>query len=352
MSLRPPRGSGRLGRMGARPTITDLAKELGVSPSTVSRALRDHPAISDSRKAEVWAAAEALGLATPEPAAPPVTPGRLLSVVVPSITHPFFASVIEKLEAVCAQHEAELIVHSTGGQAALEPSIVRTLVRRQVDGVIFVPTSPDLSSLEDCQLQLPTVVITQHPDSVPSIGVNHAEGGGMAAEHFQELGRSSCLLVGPKNDEKFQGFRAYLETQRLTGFRVEQLEVDGWTDSLSLGARRALLDQYTSVSVKHFDCVFAFNDLAAFGVLHGLQELGVRVPEDIAVCGFDDTPLAREFQPALTSLAQPVGQIVRSGYALLERVIAGNPPAAGERVLTLRPHLVVRASTFGGPDLS
>jgi LacI family transcriptional regulator len=333
--------------MSQRPTIADIARGLGVSPSTVSRALRDHPGISDARKQEVRAAAEAAGLDLR--AGPPESRAGLVGCVVPGISHPFFAQVVEMLELVCAQSDCELILHISGGSPATEESIVRSLAARRVDGVIFVPATPASSALDECVEVLRTVVVTQQTSRCPSIGVSHEEGGRQVAEHFMELGRSSCLLVGPRDDPKFLGFRSLIEARRLTGFRVDAVEVDGWDERLSLGAYKAMLSRFDASSIRQYDSLFGFNDLAAVGALHALADLGRKVPGDVAVCGFDDIPLAREMQPGLTSVAQPVGQIVRAGFSLLQRLIRGEAIPAAERSFSLKPHLVVRASTFPGP---
>lgn len=335
--------------MSSRATIADIAKELGISPSTVSRALRDHPAISKTRKLEVRAAARAMGFEPPASSfARTPARGSLIGCVVPSISHPFFADIIEKLESLCAQNGCELVLHNSGGSAALESAIVQRLVARGVDGVVFIPCSLDMEPLRECARRLKTVVVTQRTPICPSIGVSHEEGGRQVAEHFKELGRRSCLLVGPPEDSKFAGFRSYIESQRLTNFKISSIAVDGWDESFVLAAHKAIIDGFDSESIRQFDCVFAKTDLAAVGAIHALSELGLSIPEDVAVCGFDDTPLAREVYPGLSSIAQPVGQIVLFGFSMLQKLIEGRDIPQGQQSYSLKPHLVVRGSTCSG----
>jgi len=337
-------------RMSTRPTIADIAKEIGVSPSTVSRALRDHPAISEVRKIEVRAAAEAIGFAVPEKVVDQKAEHpKLVGCVVPSVSHPYFVQLIEKLEAVCAQNGCDLILHNSGGSLATEKMIVQRLISRKVDGVFFVPQSADATALEECTRSLKTVVITQQTDLCPSIGVSHEEGGRQVAEHFKEIGRRSCLWIGYPGDTKLQGFLNYIEAQRLTDFKVETLPVFGWDECFIMEVHNTILRRYTVQTIRSFDCVFGVSDLAAVGVLHALKDLRRAVPQEVAVCGFDDTSLAREVWPGLTSVAQPIGQIVRSGFDLLERIIHGESISPEERTFSLKPHLVVRGSTFAGP---
>lgn len=293
-------------------------------------------------------AAEAMGFEFPAPPSA-VSPGEawLIGAVVPSISHPFFANVIEQLESVCAQNGCDLLLRNSGGSAALESAVVQSLVERHVDGVVFIPCSSDMGPLKECARYLKTVVITQQTPICPSIGVSHEEGGRQAAEHFKELGRRACLLVGPPEDPKFQGFKSYIESQRLTDFQVEAIDVDGWDESFVMDVHKAILERFDSDSIKRFDCIFAKTDLAAVGAIHALKDLGRSVPEDVAVCGFDDTPVAREVRPGLSSIAQPVGQIVRFGFSMLEKLIRGEE-ISGQRSYSLKPHLAVRGSTFDG----
>ena len=336
--------------MGARPTIADIAKELGVSPSTVSRALRDHPAISESRKQEVRAAAEALGFEVkPAPGIVLGAAAPLVACIVPSLSHPFMSSFVERLEAEAASLGYNLLVANSGGSPTTEKTIVDGLIARRVDGVFFIPTSFESTSLAACRAVLTTVIVTQISPEWPSIGTSHEEGGALVAEHFMEQSRSSCLFIGPRQEEKFQGFRNYLTARRVTGFRFEHLVADGWDADLSVGVQEAILARYDADSIRQFDCVFGNNDIVAIGALHALQDLGVSIPSEIAVCGFDDTPLAREVRPGLTSVAQSLGQMVRSAFFLLLRVKAEEAIPPGERCIRLKPHLVVRGSTFAGP---
>lgn len=338
--------------MSHRITIVDIAKELGISTSTVSRALRNHPAISEARKIEVRAVAKALGfeIPLPPPSSPVIAQNRLVACVVPSISHPYFTNVIEKVEDICTQNSYDLILRNSGASPVMEANIVKDLQARGVDGVLFIPSSDDMGPLQECVRTLKTVVITRQVPFCPSVGVNHEEGGRQVAEHFKEIGRKSCLLVGPEEDEKFRGFKAYIQTQRITDFNLEILNIDGWNENFVIDAHKAMLEHFDIESINRIDCVFAKTDLAAVGVLHALKDLGRTVPDDVAVCGFDDTPVAREFRPGITSVAQPVGQIVRSGFAMLKSLMDGDLISPEKSSFSLKAHLVVRGTTFIPPD--
>ena len=335
--------------MSARPTIADIARECGVSQSTVSRALRDHPSISEARKRSIRTAAENLGFESRISARTLRGEGsKLVACVVPSLSHPFMSCLIERLEAEGALQGYHLMVANSGGSPNAEKTIVKGLIALQVDGVFFIPSSFESSAFRLCGSVLPTVVVTLQSPEWPSIGTSHEEGGRLVAEHFMESGRTSCLLVGPHDDEKFRGFEAYLESRKVAGFRVERLVADGWDEGLTASVQANLLENYDARSIRRFDCIFGNNDLAALGALHALQDLGIAVPAGIAVCGFDDSPWARVSRPALSSVAQPVSLMVRSAFALLQRLMTGETIPPGERSYSLKPHLVVRDSTYLG----
>jgi len=333
--------------MSSRPTIADIARECGVAQSTVSRALRDHPSISEERKRAIRAVAEALGFESRISARTLRGEGsQLVACIVPSLSHPFFSRFLEKMEAEAAHRNFQLLVANSGASPAVEKTIVKGLIAREVDGVFFVPSTFDSTALHHCATALNTVVVTlRHPDW-PSVATSHEEGGRRVAEHFLETGRRSCLLIGAKEDPKFEGFLSYLASRRVTDFQITWLTLDGWTDDLSLGVRRALGERFTRATIQAIDCVFGYNDVAAVGALHGLRDLGCRVPEDVAVCGFDDTPLAREMNPALSSVAQPLTTLASSAFELLGRIQAGDPIPPGERSFLLKPQLMVRESSW------
>ena len=295
------------------------------------------------------AAAEALGFEFP--AAPSaVSPGEawLIGAVVPSISHPFFANVIEQLESVFAQSGCDLLLRNSGGSVALESAIVQSLIERHVDGVVFIPCSSDMEPLKECAQILENR--RDHPTDA-HLPQHRRESRGRRSGRRPSISRnwavapvSSSALLRTRNSKDF---KSYIESQRLTDFHVEAIDVDGWDESFVMDVHKAILERFDSDSIRRFDCIFAKTDLAAVGAIHALKDLGRSVPEDVAVCGFDDTPVAREVRPGLSSIAQPVGQIVRFGFAMLEKSIRGEE-IVGQRSYSLKPHLAVRGSTFDG----
>jgi DNA-binding LacI/PurR family transcriptional regulator len=202
---------------------------------------------------------------------------------------------------------------------------------------------------------VPTVVVTQKAESLPYVCVSHQSGGRQVAEHFKELGCSSCLLIGTENDAKFIGFKTYIQSQHVKNFRITHLEIREWSENIIDQVQKILTSRFDATSIRQFDCIFAINDLAAIGSLHALSEWNCRVPEEMAVCGFDDIPIAKEVRPRLTSVAQPISQIANSGFELLRDLITHKKITENETKITLKPHIVIRESTLGtstAPDPS
>lgn len=330
-----------------RPTIADIARECGVSLSTVSRALSNHHSISEPRKQHIRQVAKTLGF---EPRVSARTmrtsESMVLGCIVPSISHPFFSLIIEQLESICSQNGYQLIVANSAGLPQTEKFIVKQMLARQVDGVFFVPYGFDSSALQSCSDAIPTVVITQYSEKFASVGISHEDGGRQIAEHFKELGVSSCLFVGPKNDLKYLGFQSYIQAQKLSKFSLEILETSTWNKNIPENIELLIKKTYTAETIHAFDCIFVYSDLAALGVYHALSDFNCHIPDDILVAGFDDTPFSREIRPTLTSIAQPAKQIVFLSFNLLMDLKSGKSISKEECSILLMPHIVIRNSTL------
>jgi DNA-binding LacI/PurR family transcriptional regulator len=330
-----------------QPTLADIAARCQVSISTVSRALSDHPSISESRKREIRALAEQMGFQVRTSAKTVKgAPSKLLALVVSSLSHPFYSHLLERIEAQCSARDYQLLTANSWGSPSNEKAIVRGLLARQVDGVFFVPSSLESSALGLCAASLPTVVVSHCSNAWTSVGVSHEEGGRLVAEHLLELGRSSCLLIGSPSDPKLLGFQRYFASRNITGFKHQFLVVENFSEEITNQVRRMLLDRYDGSSIHQFDSVFAQSDLAAIGAMHALQKLSVDIPGEIAVCGFDDIPLAQECHPPLSTIAQPIGQMAQAAMDLLSHELEGERLPLSERAILLKPHLIIRGSTL------
>lgn len=333
-----------------RPTLEMVAAAAGVSRGTASRALNGGVNVSPAALAAVLKAADELGY-RPNLAARSLVMGRSDSVgLVVSETderlfaEPFFASVVRGVHAELARRGMQLVL--TFSQSEEERAqVVRFAVGRHLDGVILMSLHGDdplPRSLVGAGI--PVVMAGRGSDHDRRAGVwwVHADnrgGGRAAAEHLVRLGRRRiATITGPADmtvsQDREAGWRDALGEAGLPA--APELVCRGdFSEESGRAAAQALLE-----AVPDVDAVFAASDLMAFGAIRQLRAAGRRVPEDVAIVGFDDAPAAALHLPPLTTVAQPVEQMGRLMVQMLVKRISGLPVA--ERHVVLPTRLVVR----------
>lgn len=349
-------------------TIKDIAKRSGVSAATVSRILNGHPTVNPDLRDRVLQVARELNYQPNAVARSLVSSrSRLLGVVIPDIVNPFFPDVVRAVEDVAAQHGYGVLLSNTDWNLYREKESLGILRSRQVDGIVLVPSQvePHLDWLS--RSSIPVALLTRTNPDFDSVETDHFRGGYLVARHLVDLGHTRMAVIGDTCDPKYKGFRkglidaqipvatnlyswqlskndasqegAYQLTLRMLR-EYEKASETGWSG----GGPRVEEERQTQRLSERPTAIFAQNDLMAIGVLMALEELGVQVPAEMAVVGFDNILLAAAVRPALTSVAQPTYELGRIATELLiERIESGSqlPP----RHIVLEPRLVVRAST-------
>lgn len=332
-------------------TIKDIARAAGVSPSTVSRALNNSPLIREETKERIRRIAAQLGYERNELAQSLVKgKSKALGLIVADITNPFFAEVAKGVEEVAHSRGYGLILCNTGEDPEKERSYSLLLRRKRVDGLIITSVTledPILSDLE--RAGVPFVLVSRVSDTVdaPYIIVDDALGARLAAEHLIGLGhhRIACIS-GPTAVEPGKvRAEAFRETLGAHGVKVPGTWVVHTDFSWKGGeaAARALLSKRRRPTA-----IFAANDLLALGVLTAAHELGLEVPGDLSVVGFDDITYASLPLIRLTTVAQPVYEMARIAAGWLIDVIEGKRRRKLRRVM--RPRLIVRETTAPPPS--
>lgn len=331
------------------PTLEDVANAAGVSRATVSRVINASPRVSPEVKAAVEAAVETLGY-VPNRAARSLVTRRTDSVALivreaetRLFSEPFFAGIVRGAGAELAESGVQMILSLARSDQDFT-RLERYLTARHVDGVLLVSThghDPLLRSLADAGV--PTVIGGRalDVDDVTSVDADNLGGSSGAVDHLFQTGRT-CIatITGPLDMgvglDRYAGYRDALT---LAGYDLdESLVAEGdFTQEGGEGAMERLLDHRPDL-----DAVFAASDLMAAGALRALARAGKRVPEDVAVVGFDDSPVARLTEPPLTSVAQPVEVMGRRMAELLLRQMNGD---AQRRRDVLATALVVRSSS-------
>ncbi len=330
-----------------RTTIKDVAARAGVSYQTVSRVLNDKGEVSDETRQRVQTAIDDLNY-RPSAIARSLVSQRthVLGLFTADFSDYTHARIIEAAEAE-ARRQGYLIFISGGERSPDgEPLSSPLLSQHQTEGLLIVyhGSERDTGALFDhVSADLPVVTIGygRGRPHVVSCGIANVQGARLATEHLLSLGRRRIALIsGPRqfyaSQERLAGYAEALEA---AGLAVDRLLTGAgdWTSASGYTAMLRLLDRAA------FDAVFVQNDRMAMGALQALRERGLRVPDDIAVVGFDDIPSTPYFDPPLTTVHQPtyeLGQV--AVQTLIDLTHGETPPAEPIRLAT---HLVVRQSS-------
>jgi LacI family transcriptional regulator len=340
--------------MSTRVTMKDIARSAGVSPATVSRVLNGTSIVSPTKRAAILEWVRKLEY-RPNFSAQALAAKRslLIGILLPDLTNLFYATMTEVVEAEARRQGYSLILANSEASPSLERHQLRSLRARQVDGVLLVPCAPDSTAPAWLKSEnIPAVCMTCRAGSLPSVSVSHKRGGILVAEHLMALGRRSFLALGDAEDQKLLSFQA--ELRRVApGVRQLAFHPPAVNHITIREAQRRVETWFQENDIRSIDAVFAGNDLLAIGAMNAIVERGVRVPDDIALVGFDDTYLADGCRPSLTSVAQPVREMCRLAFdALLHQVETGTGPDGPATEVELEPRLVVRESTMGQKVLS
>lgn len=324
-------------------TMKEIAKKAGVSQATVSRVLTGSTSVSREKRARVMEWVRKLNF-EPNQSARTLAARRsqLIGVVLPDLMNPFFADVLSNIERMLSRNGYNVILANSEGDSLREKDILKSLKARQVDGILVVPT-PETTILDELREQkIKSVVITLEYPGIDCIGVSHKKGGALVAEHMLTAGIKRFAYFGPSDDDKYMGFR---DTLVAAGVPEDEIDVIGnqnwWLSMIKRGFHSA--EQYleTHRSGPRLG-VFAVNDPFALGVVHAAQDLGISIPEELAVVGFDDTFICENVRPTLTSVAQPIEEIGRLAVELLLKRIESGYGDVEQQHIQLEPRLVKR----------
>ena len=336
------------GKKTKTPTIKDVAAAAGVSTSTVGRVLGGYGYASPETRRRVMKAAKQLGYRPNAIARSLKTKqSRIIGFFLSSITNLFHARIAEGLQEVASSYGYNVVICCTGLNANRASAFGQMLLESQAAGVVFsVPGDEAVIRVAQSLLDNDIPVVTCHGSiRIPSqdrIVCDDFQGGYLAAKHLVELGHQRIGIIGVKDSgtsaRRIQGAASFLKEHGIVPSRVSIVEVvsysteSGYTGVKLLSAR----DEKPSA-------IIAANDLMALGVLECLEEMELRVPEDVSVIGFDDS-FAEMTRPRLTTVALPMyeaGQV--AAQLLLERIEGKD--VGEERFITLPERLVVREST-------
>ncbi|TFV55304.1 LacI family transcriptional regulator [Geodermatophilus sp. DF01-2] len=328
-------------------TIRDVAARAGVSTATVSRALSGARPVSPEVAELVRRAAADLGYSG-NGIASALRRNRTdtVGMVVPSIANPFFTALVESVEHALQDAGQQLFLCSSRSDPALEAQRLRSLVARQVDGIVISPVhgTESTEAVAWAARELPLVQVDRYVTGVDSdwVGVDDDTAlrlvvDHLAGRHVRSAAFVSSQLTNSSTELRLAGFQQHTDR---AGIAVEDGQVLLGEYSIAWGRTAG---ERILRSAHRPDAVVCADDLIAFGVLQACHDLGLDVPGDVLVTGFDDIPYAALSAPPLTTIHQPQEQIAAEAVRLLQRALGreAGPPTR----IALPPDLVVRQST-------
>jgi LacI family transcriptional regulator len=331
-----------------RVTIKDIANVTGFSINTVSRALNSKPEIRTETKEKILETATRLGY----------RPNRLaqglrlnktatIGVIVTDVANPFFSALVKGVAKAARDLGYSIILQDTDEDYAGEEEAIQVMLSEQVDGLLITPVQNRKETIEKlAAARFPFVLLGRYFDDLETAYVvpNDYQGGFLATEHLLEQGHTRIAMVnGPLHissaRERFQGFSDALAQFTLPIER--SLVVTGaLTVEDGLDLSRPILKQAPRPSA-----IVCYSDFVAFGVMQAIREIGLSIPDDIAVIGFDDVRMASCLQVPLTTIRSPKEELGRQAMQVLARRLRGDQDAPVVQQQKLDVELVVRGST-------
>ena len=326
-------------------TIKDVAKVLGVSYATVSRALSGSPEISEETRNRVLKTCRELGYTTNYVARSMVMrKTEILGLIVSNIDNPFMSELANYIEEYARARGYNLMLCNSSHSTEQEEQVFQLLAGRQVDGIILFPTtSHSYESLKPYLAYMPTVFMSENLHDLPAsyIAVDNYQGVRMGTEYLHSLNHKNILYLGRRKGSTTHKLRAqgYLEACRDLGLEANFLDSNRLYSSIQMGYQ--LARNLFEKPLAH-TAIFAATDTLAIGVLQAAEEAGLRVPKDLSLLGFDDILYAGLPTINLTTIMQPKKTMATIAVdMLLDRI--QNPSEAYSHSI-LAPSLVVRGS--------
>ena len=327
-------------------TILDVSKAAGVSVATVSRVLNRKGQVSQETARRVMRAVEALSYA-PNVSARNLrlNESRIILIVAPNTTNPYYTHILSGIGKAAHQMGYSAFLCDTGGEREETRKVLDMLVRRQADGAILLATESESDWLRPYAERYPLVECSEYDPrlNLPRVSIDNYAAAREAMAHLIWLGHERIGLVSSSN-------RYISTTLRLKGYRDALAEAGlplredyvrrgaaDYSFKSGFDSARGLMELPDRPTA-----LLCISDMLALGAIASAKEMGLRVPEDVTVVGFDDVEHTTMFHPYVTTVAQPCAEIGRKAMELLESAIA-RAPVSRE---TLLPHrLILRESS-------
>ncbi|MDP5274049.1 LacI family DNA-binding transcriptional regulator [Chengkuizengella axinellae] len=314
-------------------TIKDIAKQLGISVSTVSRALNNHSDIKKETKLKVLETVKKLNY-RPNSIARSLIHQRTFTVglMIPDITDPFFSTIAVGAQELLSEQGYQVIIGNTLRDKDKEKHFIDSAIERKMDGLIVTPDHLDEELIELlANLSIPVVFLRRKPPKklkLPYVDVNHYKGACEAVEHIISLGHRKIGYLGMPLEsqiaiDRFQGYKDTLQKYDIPYIK----DFIKLTGGRTIQSGRETMDQFIP-KLPQMTALFAYNDLLAIGALESLAHHHIRVPEEISIMGFDDLEISSLYWIQLSTMSQPRNQMGRYAAETILKMM--NPSVTNE----------------------
>lgn len=327
------------------PTIKDIAKELGVSYASVSRALNGKKGVSEKTRASIEKKAKELGYQPNDLARGLVNKvSKTIGVIIPDITNPFFSEIVKGIIEASKRENYDIFLCVSNWDPDREASYLKALRKKQVDGIIIKPSRDQEEGIYN-EIKLPLVILESW-DQVGNgcaISLDNDKGGYLATRHLIDCGYKNIGFLAGKEEslssrQRKNGWQRALKDAGMkeneNNIVYTQFSIDGGYE-----ATKKLLEMDGTV-----DAIFSANDVIALGALQYLSENDILVPEEIGVIGFDNITYARLPQIMLTTVNQPVFDMGTIAFDAVVNILQGKECIEGKSIV-LEPELIIRRTT-------
>ncbi|WP_230503967.1 LacI family DNA-binding transcriptional regulator [Sutcliffiella rhizosphaerae] len=304
-------------------TIEDVARLAGLSRTTVSRVINNHPYVSEKKRLLVSTAMSELGY-VPNSSARSLRSQKteMIALLIPRVMNPFFSELIERMEMAAAENGYQLIICQTKYSKKKELDYLNLLKTRQVDGIILSSIQNDWSIIQPFLEYGPIVLCNEFEEEaeVPSVRLDQTYGGYIATKHLLNIGhRQIAYCTG--------GHKSSVAKGRETGFRKALTEFDVdvnesflFSDAFTIEDGRRIFQVIQKLNERP-TAIFTGGDEVAAGIISEAKRSGWSVPEDLAVVGFDNQAITELVEPTITTVNQPIEEMARKTFqVMIEKV--------------------------------
>ncbi|GAA1589424.1 LacI family DNA-binding transcriptional regulator [Kribbella sancticallisti] len=330
--------------------MRDVALHAGVSPKTVSNVMNGYPYIREATRLKVLASIDALGYQM-NLSARNLKSGRtgIIGLAVPELSLPYFAELADAVIDAAEEHGLTVMIEQTGAVRERELAALARPRGHLVDGLLFSPLGLGHNDAEHLRISTPMVLLGERifHGPVDHVMIDNVTGTRAAVQHLLEVGRRRIAVIGTHPGElvgtaaiRYDAYAATLDEAGVQPVRRLAVQAGPWHRANGAEAMENLL-----ASGEKFDAVLGLNDTLALGAIRVLTKHGIRIPDDVAVAGFDDIDEARYSTPTLTTVDPGRGRIATTAIELLVARMNGDESDHREIVAPYALHR--RESTLG-----